>query len=425
LDALVGNWDVAGASLDNILVDKDGKLWRIDNGGSLSWRAMGSQKKGDEWNGYITDLWTMRDSSIGGAAAHSGPIFNKMSWYDIMDQGQALVDKGPELLAKVPAEERPILHARIEHMRDMVNTSKAMRLDQYDQRYPDSLHKHTTSMNQAGLKDRLPKKMKSGSGDVYVKDENGKSWDNLRGRDSAVSFVDKYMKEELGISGGQEIVGQYMSSQGGSSWGGLPMAMKYHNWLMRGKPADDKRFWLKSRESGKREYEDAVSRVGGEEKFNDMVTAWRGFVFESVRNVDFKYNHPDEGYVQLARTEPSDAFRPTGAKPNIGKWQEPIPRGTMDSSSIYKTVRVGGNQLTLQKVPYHRLIGHYWHSRYADSDQYPFLGDGENEFVGDFNDLEYVYVGTVGGGENLDHYWAKAAVALGEPELDPNYTKVK
>ena len=48
LDALLANWDVLGQNKDNILV-KDGKVYRIDNGGCLATRARGGSKefKGD------------------------------------------------------------------------------------------------------------------------------------------------------------------------------------------------------------------------------------------------------------------------------------------------------------------------------------------------------------------------------------------
>jgi len=39
IDALLGNWDVAGLNHDNILVDAQGTPWRIDNGGALRYRA--------------------------------------------------------------------------------------------------------------------------------------------------------------------------------------------------------------------------------------------------------------------------------------------------------------------------------------------------------------------------------------------------
>jgi SPP1 gp7 family putative phage head morphogenesis protein len=46
-DLLLGNWDAAGLSLDNIVMTPDGKLVRIDNGGALLHRAQGKRKDFD------------------------------------------------------------------------------------------------------------------------------------------------------------------------------------------------------------------------------------------------------------------------------------------------------------------------------------------------------------------------------------------
>jgi hypothetical protein len=64
LDGLVGdlvtaNWDAAGATLDNLLVTKAGKVLRIDNGGTFVMRAQGGKKpaylleKLSEWDGFF------------------------------------------------------------------------------------------------------------------------------------------------------------------------------------------------------------------------------------------------------------------------------------------------------------------------------------------------------------------------------------
>ena len=42
-DALLANWDVAGADFDNILVARDGTAYRVDNGGALRYRCRGAQ----------------------------------------------------------------------------------------------------------------------------------------------------------------------------------------------------------------------------------------------------------------------------------------------------------------------------------------------------------------------------------------------
>lgn len=48
MDVLFSNWDVIGTSRDNVLVDKEGHAWRIDNGGSFAMAAQ-SNKKTMKW----------------------------------------------------------------------------------------------------------------------------------------------------------------------------------------------------------------------------------------------------------------------------------------------------------------------------------------------------------------------------------------
>eukprot|EP00756_Hemistasia_phaeocysticola_P032110 Hpha_TRINITY_DN16393_c3_g3::TRINITY_DN16393_c3_g3_i7::g.60172::m.60172 len=47
LDMVFANWDVVGALGDNLLVDGEGNVYRIDNAGALVYRARGEKKK--EW----------------------------------------------------------------------------------------------------------------------------------------------------------------------------------------------------------------------------------------------------------------------------------------------------------------------------------------------------------------------------------------
>ena len=70
-DALLGNWDVLGMDDDNILWDGS-KAWRIDNGGSLRYRAQG-QPKGEKFSGSVGELESMRrsDRGAGRRAYHS------------------------------------------------------------------------------------------------------------------------------------------------------------------------------------------------------------------------------------------------------------------------------------------------------------------------------------------------------------------
>ena len=63
VDAWLANWDVFGLSMDNILTDENGTPVRIDNGGALLYRAMGSPK-GSDFGSKVGELQTMRKGHI-------------------------------------------------------------------------------------------------------------------------------------------------------------------------------------------------------------------------------------------------------------------------------------------------------------------------------------------------------------------------
>jgi len=75
LDALLANWDVIGLEEDNIIVSKSGNVHRIDNGGSLSFRAQGAPK-GDLFGDEVKEIDGFRNSN-----------FKISKWYgDVTDE---------------------------------------------------------------------------------------------------------------------------------------------------------------------------------------------------------------------------------------------------------------------------------------------------------------------------------------------------
>ena len=65
VDALLASWDVAGLEFDN-LVESNGRIYRIDQGGSLTYRAQGGTKPNFyRWEGeYIGELETLRNPDM-------------------------------------------------------------------------------------------------------------------------------------------------------------------------------------------------------------------------------------------------------------------------------------------------------------------------------------------------------------------------
>jgi hypothetical protein len=88
IDAWLANWDVAGLVNDNIIIDEDGDAFRIDTGGALLFRAMGSPK-GSAFGNEVTELDTLRNSSMNPTSA---ALFGDMADEDLKASASKLLD---------------------------------------------------------------------------------------------------------------------------------------------------------------------------------------------------------------------------------------------------------------------------------------------------------------------------------------------
>jgi len=115
VDALLGNWDVIGLSQDNIIVRPDGTPVRIDNGGSLGYRAQGERKKFYSWGGVVAELAAMRDREVNHSAA---AIFDGLDDMSVEVQIRSLLPKTDEIIAAVgdPADQE-VIRRRIESLK--------------------------------------------------------------------------------------------------------------------------------------------------------------------------------------------------------------------------------------------------------------------------------------------------------------------
>jgi hypothetical protein len=113
LDALLGNWDVVGQGYDNILVTPDGRVLRIDNGGSLRYRAQGATKSGSQWSGVVAELATLRDPKVNRQTAD---VFKYLTEDDVRNQVAALAKKRQAILDAAPPELREMLGKRLDWM---------------------------------------------------------------------------------------------------------------------------------------------------------------------------------------------------------------------------------------------------------------------------------------------------------------------
>lgn len=87
-DAYLANHDVIGLEHENIVKDTGENFFRIDNGGSMFFRARGGPK--DFVKDSVPELQTMRFSPM---AKQAGPIFNQLTDGQLKPQAEELVDR--------------------------------------------------------------------------------------------------------------------------------------------------------------------------------------------------------------------------------------------------------------------------------------------------------------------------------------------
>ena len=119
VDALLANWDVIGSKEDNIIVGNNGNgiPFRIDNGGSLTFRAQGGKK---EFGPEVKELKTMRDPKINPNAAM---YFGHLTDTVIKDQIQQIIKPNKAaILATTSYELKEVMEKRINYMLDWNQT---------------------------------------------------------------------------------------------------------------------------------------------------------------------------------------------------------------------------------------------------------------------------------------------------------------
>lgn len=376
-DALLGNWDVVGLSADNILVDKSGTPWRIDNGGSLRYRAQGALKT--EFSSYVDELWTLRNPRINQQTAET---FGGVGFYDLTKQMKALEKRRAELLAALPVELQGPVAARLDNLKDVTKISDLFKKDSFVESYTDNFAKHSVGLRKAGLIDGLPKKLTNSGVEVF--DENGKRWDNYRGSDSIIGKLAGYMQRNGGDY--ERTIPYWAGQQAIDSWTNGAQAAKYFYAGQRN--VDDAFWWKFGKDKASEAYEKAKSIIGAD-AYHETLTAWHAFNYEFMRNTAFKNNNLKKGVVKLIRTENIDVMGLNNMQKGDTKT---IKRGAVESYSVFKKVSVFGSEETVQEIPHHRIFGNYMLERSPGSNHGMFLGDNENEIVAMTEGVKVTYV---------------------------------
>lgn len=379
IDALLSNRDVIGLSQDNILVDKSGKVWRIDNGSSFRFRAQGGSK---EYDGHLSDLWTLRDSKVN---AQSAQVFSGIKIYDLAKRMEtaSTAEMQARIVAMVPADLKPAFSSRFDQMRDVAKYAREFETNDWaDQSYTDEVLKHVVGLRKAGITGRLPKKLeaKRGAERTHLYDENGYKFDSLRRRVKFGKMIPDLFEDYMRANGGNpDVIAEWQSNQAGHSWNSKAQGFKFFVGTKLTAHAQQDVFWRSGRrDEAQAAYEDSV-RNFGRETVERSHAQMKALVMELLEHTELPNVDRNARTVRLVRTEAIDVVAQYGLVKN-SKLEQKIVRGLAESYSLVRRAAIHGSEITVQDVAFTDIHGLYILNRAGYSgDTGAFLGDGENE----------------------------------------------
>ncbi len=383
IDALLSNRDVIGLNADNVLVDKAGKVWRIDNGSALRFRAQGGSK---EFDNHLSDLWTMRDSSVNAQAAK---VFGDVKIYDLAKRMEQISssDHYASVLTMVPDDLKPALSSRFEQMRDLAKYGREFQANDWaDQNYIDEVLKHVVGLRKAGMTERLPNALTYKVGDegeswlsvVNLYDENGHKFDSLRRRAKYGKMIPDLFEEYMRVNGGNPaVIAEWQGAQAGSSWNYEAQAFKYFI-EQRLSPDARRLYWQDGANAARKHYTRSVGTFG-EQVYRTSHAQKKALIMELLNKTELPHRDPVSRTLKLVRTERGDVVRKYGLT-MADDVPKDIERGASESYSLVSEYRLNGNKRTVQDIPFTDIHGLYILNRANYSaDTGAFAGNGENE----------------------------------------------
>lgn len=155
VDVILNARDVVGANGDNVLVDKDGNPWRIDNGGTMNFRAQGAKHAFEDWEaGMPNELLTMTDDNFG---AVKQKYFGKVSLLEairMIDQrSQAEWDKAIDVL---PPEDQAIVRKRLSECRQLLVRADDLTANKFTEKSTNNILVSSYELSRDGFREAVP-----------------------------------------------------------------------------------------------------------------------------------------------------------------------------------------------------------------------------------------------------------------------------
>lgn len=199
VDMLLGNWDVAGAGMDNVLVLPDNSVIRIDNGGALRYRAMGTPKTGNDWDSTPTELQTMRrlpnpsGEALQPDGANHAKLFSDASLLDIARRVEQ-IDRNA--IAAMPLDDplKATLLQRYDELRVVARRTLDQNFDGWKEPYAEKQAALSFEFKYKGLREAIPNQITVSTPNSYtlsIETDGQKGFGRLRTKPGATSTAPK------------------------------------------------------------------------------------------------------------------------------------------------------------------------------------------------------------------------------------------
>ena len=399
VDAILADWDGLGLAGDNVLIDKSGVPWHIDNGGSMGFRAQGGTK--DSWKtGYPDELFTIASSSNNRRYIGDSRPLQMIR--------QAAARDWSKVLPFLAVQNRAIVESRVKETVELANRAAKFADQGYTDDEQERIAYHCLELVKEGFRTECQQTIKPGIDYGNCRTDRNKT--NRAGQYTSLPMhLKDYMtRKNLDYDA---VIAQF-KSQSRDSWETLSCRTKIIEMESRGLNADPYKGgagiashgWKDSQIRHYKAAWDAWQKLTDDERerYRKSQSAYKAAFQLFLENADFEGNNRKEGYVILFRTEDKKAI-PNGGKP--GDTYTPTNMGAAESFSVRRTVVVMAAHGTIMRVPYSRILaGYFWEPHQGHGNL--FMGDSENEFNADTTGLTRVYVGPVSDNSKVSDYYA-------------------
>lgn len=455
VDILLGNWDVVGQSADNILIDSNGTPYRIDNGGSMGFRAQGYKKQKNDWNpddnfdvkkqdwkqsAYFDDLWTMTGNGarIGLSVGSDIPkYFGDCDVFEIVEEIHSKDwTKALQLLSE---KDQWAINLRLEEARQLYERgNRYVKIEDMSVFPRETMLKvldYTYKMSKDGFRYVISQQPTPSSISGY--DPSNVGWFNMAGnspqelgsapnKKQTFDYIGDYLAYLMGRVP-YDFIQETNKSQAADSFDYESCLKKIY--IARNNGIDIKKIG-KKKDKDNGNFDEFLKKCNNEGYFtgiksyqisnmnNAMGEVWKkdkaevqrlcnAFLMNDAAMQLILENTPvvgvdgDTGTIILIRTEHGDILRDAnGAKVNEGE-RSYHSSGFCESHSHMRAVAPFNPNVTAVRVPFSRIHGFWFIQRHSPNkslninEDTMFLGSGENEITADTHGLIKVYLGNI------------------------------